>query len=321
MTTQKIIIDCDTGVDDAQAIMMALSRPDIEVIGITCVNGNVDIENVCRNTLRVLTICDALKIPVFRGCVKALTQQQEDASFYHGVDGMGDLPKPPEVDLSLIQEEHAVNALIRLTKEFDGEVKLVCLAPLTNLAIALRMDPGFGTRLKSLVVMGGNMHGKGNRSASIASEFNFGIDPEAAYMVLHEMACPIVLVSWELCLQYLYPWEKVNVCLNEKTPKANFLQGITKASIERQKADKESGYRSCDAIAMAVAIDSSIVMEKVDIFASVELHGTLTRGMLVPDWRNKLNKSPNVTIVTKTDTEKSLGLWMNMVHVQTVDTK
>lgn len=107
----------------------------------------------------------------------------------------------------------------------------------------------------------------------------------------------------------------VHECINTNTPKANFLQSITKASMERQKSTKEPGYRSCDAFAMAVAIDSSIVLDKVDIFASVELNGTLTRGMLVPDWRNKLQKSPNVTIVTKTDTQKSLGLWMNMFHV------
>lgn len=315
MTKQKIIIDCDTGVDDAQAIMMALSRPDIDVIGITCVNGNVDIENVCRNTLRVLKICDALHIPVFRGCGRSIIHHEENASFYHGVDGMGDHPHPTEVDLSCIHEEHAVNALIRLTKKFNGEVKLVAMAPLTNLAVALRMDPGFGARLKSLVVMGGNMHGKGNRSASIASEFNFGTDPESAYIVLHEVTCPIVIVSWELCVDYLYPWEMVHKCINTNTPKANFLQFITKASIEVQKSSEQPGYRSCDAFAMAVAIDSSVVLDKVDIYASVELNGTLTRGMLVPDWRNKLQKSPNVTIVTKTDTQKSLGLWMNMVHV------
>lgn len=107
----------------------------------------------------------------------------------------------------------------------------------------------------------------------------------------------------------------VHKCIKTNTPKANFLQFITKASIEVQKSSEQPGYRSCDAFAMAVAIDSSVVLDKVDIYASVELNGTLTRGMLVPDWRNKLQKSPNVTIVTKTDTQKSLGLWMNMVHV------
>ncbi|XP_061188405.1 nucleoside hydrolase-like [Saccostrea echinata] len=313
MAKQKMIIDCDTGVDDAQAIMMAVSRPDIDVIAITCVNGNVDIDNVCRNTLRVLKICEALHIPVFRGCTRPIIHHDEDASFYHGQDGMGDHPNPPEVDMSCIQAEHAVNALIRLTKLYKGQIKFVTLAPLTNLGVALRMDPDFSSRLKSLVIMGGNMQGKGNRSSSIASEFNFGTDPEAAYMVLHEMKCPITIVSWELCLKDVYPWEKAEECFHLNTRKSNFLQAITKSTVNRQKTNRELGYISCDVFATAVAIDSSIVLESVDIFATVELNGSLTRGMLVADWRDKLKKSPNVTIVEKTDVEKSLSLWRFML--------
>ncbi|XP_062574557.1 nucleoside hydrolase-like isoform X1 [Saccostrea cucullata] len=206
MAKQKMIIDCDTGVDDAQAIMMAVSRPEIDVIAITCVNGNVDIDNVCKNTLRVLKICDSLHIPIFKGSARSIVHYDEDASHVHGKDGLGDVPDALDVNLNCIQEEHAVNALTRLSKMHEGEVKLVALAPLTNLGLALRMDPDFSRRLKGLVIMGGNMQGKGNRSSSIASEFNFGSDPEAAYIVLHEMKCPITIVPLELCLSQVFPW-------------------------------------------------------------------------------------------------------------------
>ncbi|XP_062569200.1 nucleoside hydrolase-like isoform X1 [Saccostrea cucullata] len=314
MAKQKMIIDCDTGVDDAQAIMMAVSRPEIDVIAITCVNGNVDIDNVCKNTLRVLKICDSLHIPIFKGSARSIVHYDEDASHVHGKDGLGDVPDALDVNLNCIQEEHAVNALTRLSKMHEGEVKLVALAPLTNLGLALRMDPDFSRRLKGLVIMGGNMQGKGNRSTSIASEFNFGSDPEAAYIVLHEMKCPITIVPLELCLSQVFPWEKMVECLDLNTRKSTFLQDITKASVKRQKADREPGFCSCDAQAMAVAIDSSIVLKSVDIFATVELNGNLTRGMLVADWRDKLKKSPNVTIVEKTDPNKSLSIWKSMFY-------
>lgn len=103
--------------------------------------------------------------------------------------------------------------------------------------------------------------------------------------------------------------------MNADTEKARFLRDITRASMTTQRARQETGYRSCDAIAMAIALEPSITLETLSIHASVELKGDLTRGMLVSDWRKKLNKSPNVTFVTKIDTEKSLTIWMNMVHV------
>ncbi|XP_062574559.1 nucleoside hydrolase-like [Saccostrea cucullata] len=133
-------------------------------------------------------------------------------------------------------------------------------------------------------------------------------------MVLHEMKCPITIVPWELCLIDVYPWERAEECLNLETRKSNFLQAITKSTVAHQKTNRELGYRSCDVFATAVAIDSSIVLKSVDIFATVELNGNLTRGMLVADWRDKLKKSPNVTIVEKTDVEKSFSLWRSMLQ-------
>lgn len=120
-------------------------------------------------------------------------------------------------------------------------------------------------------------------------------------------------------IAHLLSWyrfqEKVQECMNADTEKARFLRDITRATLTTQRARQETGYRSCDAQAMAIALEPSITLETLSIHASVELKGDLTRGMLVSDWRKKLNKSPNVTFVTKIDTEKSLTIWMNMVHV------
>ncbi len=106
----------------------------------------------------------------------------------------------PPSDLTIISNEGAVDAIIRLAKTYPGEVTMVCLAPLTNLGLALKSDPSVASQLKEVVIMGGNMEGVGN--ASIAAEFNFHSDPEAAYVVLDVIKCPVILVSWELCMKY-----------------------------------------------------------------------------------------------------------------------
>ncbi|VDI65702.1 uridine nucleosidase [Mytilus galloprovincialis] len=160
MATMKMIIDVDTGVDDASAIMLALSRPEVEVVAITCVNGNVAIDDVCRNTLRVLKVCNRLDIPVYKGAEKSILGEGERASHYHGNDGLGDAQNHEPVDITMIKMEHAVNALLRLVNENPGEITLVALAPLTNIALALRLDPDFGSKLKEVFIMGGNIEGK-----------------------------------------------------------------------------------------------------------------------------------------------------------------
>ncbi|WAR30401.1 YBP2-like protein [Mya arenaria] len=201
---RKLLIDTDAGVDDAQAILMALKCPDVDVIGITCVAGNADAMQVGKNVLRVLQVVNRLDIPVYIGCNEPLLGDKKETSDYHGSDGFGDVPDPEAPDDSLLESEHAVNALMRLSKKHEGELSLVCLAPLTNIAMAIRMDPGIGSRLKHCYIMGGNHHGKGNMT--VAAEFNFYFDPEAAYVVLNQLKAHITIVTWETCMEHSIPW-------------------------------------------------------------------------------------------------------------------
>ncbi|XP_038575345.1 probable uridine nucleosidase 2 isoform X1 [Micropterus salmoides] len=205
---KKLIIDLDTGVDDAQAIMVALAAPNVEILGITCCHGNTPLENVLKNTLRVLKVCNRLDIPVYRGCSKPLLAHEQNAGDYHGKDGLGEVPDPDAPGLELLQKKKAVEAMIKIVKENPGEVTLVAMAPLTNLAVAVQLDPSLPKKLKALYIMGGNTESRGNTTA--CGEFNFVADPEAAYIVLDCYTCPTYIATWEFSCKNSLPWVRLN---------------------------------------------------------------------------------------------------------------
>lgn len=302
MDKTKLIIDCDAGIDDAQAIMLALARPDAEVLAITCVSGNTEVDHVCQNVLRVLTICNHLEIPVFRGCTKALVDHGKNAKFYHGVDGLGDVQGLPEVDMTLIKTEHASCAMTRIVGENKDNVTLVAIGPLTNVAVALRLNPDFGKQLKKCVIMGGNTEGQGNIEDGSAAEFNFHFDPEAAYMVLHELSCPIITFSWEAVLQNQYPWDWLKHILNKKCPKGIFHGSILRPSLDKHNEWRFPGYSFCDPTLVAIALRETIVTKSRDVFATVELQGRLSRGQMISDSKNLQKRPPNVKQSLEIDT-------------------
>ncbi|KAG7254864.1 hypothetical protein CRUP_030289 [Coryphaenoides rupestris] len=228
--SRKLLVDADCGVDDAQAIMMALVAPRVQVLGITCVHGNTTVENVCRNTLRVLKVCNKLEIPVFKGADKPILGKSINAGHFHGMDGLGDVPDSSAPGLDLVQKEGAVSAMIRLVNENPGEVSLVATAPLTNLALAVRLDPSLPSKLKGLFIMGGNTESRGN--TTVCAEFNFAADPEAAYIVLNEYLCPTSMACWEFTCHSKLSWAFCDVWLNQDTEKAYFMKSIFTYSME-----------------------------------------------------------------------------------------
>ncbi|XP_053397601.1 uncharacterized protein LOC123552077 isoform X2 [Mercenaria mercenaria] len=307
--SEKYIIDVDTGVDDAQAIMLALSRPDIDVIAITCVSGNVSVDQVCLNTLKVLTVCGRLDVPVYRGSNIPLVDEGIEATHYHGNDGLGDADLDTEVTLNGIQKENAVSALLRLVNEYPGEITLVALAPLTNIAVALKQDCNFGKKLKRISIMGGNTQATGR--VSPCAEFNFYCDPEAAYVVLDSIQ-KITVNYYEQNAGL--PWDWFDEWIETDTLKGKFNKAVTKLAVYRQReVNKNPIYRSCDLNAIATVINPKIILETKDVFATVELHGKYTRGMMVVDWRGSLGKSPNVTLVDKIDTRLARPLFEHML--------
>uniref|UniRef100_A0A1A7XE70 Inosine/uridine-preferring nucleoside hydrolase domain-containing protein n=1 Tax=Iconisemion striatum TaxID=60296 RepID=A0A1A7XE70_9TELE len=310
--SKKLLVDVDSGVDDAQAIMLALAVPGVEVLGVTCVHGNTTVENVCRNTLRVLKACNKLKIPVFKGADKPILGNTLDPGHFHGQDGLGDAPDPNAPGLDLLQKENAVSAMIRIVNENPGEVSLVATAPLTNLALAVRMDPSLPSKLRGLYIMGGNTESRGN--STVCAEFNFAADPEAAYIVLNDYQCPTYLACWEFTCYSKLPWDFCDIWLAQDSHKARFMKQIFQHSIMMSKDSEQEelvdGFISCDSYAMAAAVDDQFIIESDCYPVSVELTGTHTRGMMVVDTVGLLKKNHKAFIMKKVDLERFKQMMM-----------
>ncbi|KAM9835893.1 inosine-uridine preferring nucleoside hydrolase-like [Aulostomus maculatus] len=313
---KKLVVDLDTGVDDAQSIMMALADPNVQILGITCCHGNTALENTLKNTLRVLKVCKRLDIPVYRGAAEPLLGRKLHAGDFHGKDGLGDVPDPNAPGLDLLQKENAVHALIRIVNENPGEVTLVATAPLTNLALAIKLEPSMSTKLKGLYIMGGNMESRGN--TTVCGEFNFVADPEAAYIVLDRYTCPTYIASWEFSCRNSLPWSFCDTWLAQNTEKARFMDQIsshTRQMVQTERYQKElvagAGFNTCDTYAMAAAINDTLLTESEQVAVTVELEGTHTRGMMVLDHLGMLKKRHKACIMKKVDLTKFKQMLMN----------
>ncbi|XP_068175265.1 inosine-uridine preferring nucleoside hydrolase [Antennarius striatus] len=322
MAKKQVIIDTDCGIDDAQAILMALAAPNIEVLAITCVFGNTTVENVCQNVLRVLALCEREGIPVFRGSGGPLVGAVQLPCTHFGTDGFGDVLKEKDPRWEdKIQKEHAVSGMIRLVNEKQNQVSLVALGPLTNLALAVRLDPCFPQKLKELYIMGGNMEGKGN--VTLCAEFNFAVDPESAYVVLEEFLCTTYLATWEYSCRNGLTWEFFEEAINQDAPAARLMKTITskcwayRKESMKNKRDVYFGpcFVSYDAYAIAACIDDSVVMERIECPVRVELQGSICRGMMVLDRTNELKKTHSVFVLTKCDVAKFGHLLMESLRL------
>ena len=234
------------------------------------------------------------------------------ASHVHGMDGLGDVEGIPHPDMSLLKPEHAVNALIRIINQHPGEITLVPIGPLTNIALACQLDPHISSKLKDVVIMGGNFEAKGN--TYVSAEFNFHFDVEAAYIALNKLTCPVSLVTWELCLNHSFPWKFYDTYCGQGTKKSDFIEKISNSTAtfyKKRQTGFGQGYTSCDPLAMSVAVKPEIVTKETSVYATAELHGHLTRGQMVVDWRSHLGKKPNVKIVQEVDLEAHKVLMMN----------
>uniref|UniRef100_A0A8C8HG64 Inosine/uridine-preferring nucleoside hydrolase domain-containing protein n=1 Tax=Oncorhynchus tshawytscha TaxID=74940 RepID=A0A8C8HG64_ONCTS len=243
-----------TRVDDAQAIMMALAAPNVEVQGITCVRGNASLEITCVRS-------ELISIPVFGGTAEPLMGHPLSAGSFHGQDGLGDAPDPDALGLELLQTEGAV---IRLVNENPGEV-----GPVYNevcLALAVKIDPTLPQKLKGLFIMGGNTDCK---------EFNFAAD-----IVLNRFFCPTYIATWEFCCENKLPWVRTQVLPFYKDITYILASSNTVATCACYQREMTAGpgFVSCDSYAMVAAINDGFVWVSEPVAVTVELQGTYTRG-------------------------------------------
>lgn len=290
---RRLVIDTDPGIDDAQAIMLAAAHPDVTIEALTIVAGNIGLERTVANACTILDML-GLDIPIYPGCQSALVRPlAEDAAHVHGHDGLGDVGFPDSQRIK--QATHAAVALVQLANESPNELTLVAIGPLTNLAVALKLDPQLPEKFKELIIMGGAIHGRGN--ASPTAEFNIYADPEAAHLVFATWQ-ELTMFSWETTEAHAVSAAQLHEWLALDTPQARFFQQITANFIARVRREyNRDTFIAADPLAMAVAVEPSIVTKMEKHYVGVELHGQYTRGQTVVDWRDRSGRRPQTNIV------------------------
>jgi purine nucleosidase len=278
---RPFLIDTDTASDDAVALIMALRAPDVRVVAITTVAGNVPVQQSTRNALYTVELCGA-KVPVFAGADKPLVRPYQDATWFHGRDGLGDHNYPAPHQSA--ESTHAVDAIIAAVEANPGIV-IVTLAPLTNVALALAKKPGIAAKVGRCVIMGGAPCCEGN--VTPAAEYNIWVDPEAARMVTRS-GLPIELVGWQLCRgEAILDDRDIARILAFNTPLAKFAVECNSHARHALKVQTgEDGICLPDPVAMAIAIDPSVGTVWSTHYVDVETESELTRGMTVVDRLN-----------------------------------
>ena len=257
---RKILIDTDTASDDAVALMMALRHPDIDIKAITVVAGNVPTKQGVQNALYTVELCGK-SVPVYAGLAKPLVVELHTAQDTHGNDGMGDIG----LDLSGRKpaEGHAVQVILDTVHANSGDIDLVTLGPLTNVAVALTLDPTLATQINHCYIMGGTSDNFGNVTA--VAEYNIWADPESARIVF-ESGMQTTMIGWDISRKYAVFEEKdVAEIKAFKTPLADFTVDIQGTVLEMVTTELGlSGFDFPDPIAMAVALDNDVMISTMN---------------------------------------------------------
>jgi purine nucleosidase len=250
-----LVLDVDTGTDDALALAYAIASPEIELVAITTVAGNVDVEKTTANTLSVLDWLGAGDVSVHRGASRPLVRPHRDAIYFHDEGGLGGARLPTST--RSIGPDRGPAALIRLARQRPGELTLVALGPLTNLAIALNVEPRLPELLKSVVIMGGAYSVPGNTTPT--AEFNILVDPEAANQVFAASFPTLTAVGLDVTEQVALTrddWNAVNT--GSSLPRtATLLREVGGSAFSKLGRDQ---FALHDPLSVAVAIDPSLIV-------------------------------------------------------------
>ena len=299
---RPFVIDTDAGSDDAVALVMALTDPQIQVEALTVVAGNVPLDQAVQNALFVVEACGR-DVPVFGGAAQPLVQALATAQSVHGQDGMGD------IGLNLKGREPARGAahveLCRLAESHSGQLTLVTLGPLTNVALALEHDAQFAHHVKRCVVMGGTGRGPGNISP--VAEFNVWVDPEAAQLVF-KSDLKIEMVGWDISMEFArFTRDEALELRAIGSPLAELCIDIQGDMNKLHKLAPElHGFDIPDAIAMAIASDPGVATRSERLNVEVAVGDVLTRGQTVVDGYRVSGREPNVTVVCEASREEFL---------------
>ncbi|MGM9931943.1 nucleoside hydrolase [Pradoshia sp.] len=305
---KSIIVDVDTGIDDALAIAYAVHSPEIELLGLTTCFGNVTVEKATRNSRLVLEKLGRSDIPVYAGAGETLNRglNGDFPHVVHGHDGLGNLIDEEPTDEMAHSDQHAVDYLIEQVKNKPGKITYICVGPLTNLALALQKAPEITALFEEVIIMGGAVYTKGNVTPH--AEANIHRDPEAADFVFRSNL-PLYLVGLDVTMQTLLPTEELKGWREKGEELGSFFADMTEFYIDFYKK-ANPGIKGCalhDPLAVGLAIDKSFVSLKPERLW-VELEGE-REGKTCPNAQGR----PLVNVCVDVDEERFVKHFLSRV--------
>ena len=274
---RKMIIDTDTGSDDAVALAMGVLAEQVEILGITTVSGNCNVEQSTLNALMTLEKCQ-VDVPVYKGCALPLLREKKvDAVSVHGDDGMGDLDLiHPTITA---QNGHGVDFIIDMVKKYPGEVEIAIIGPATNIALAIMKEPTIMQQVKHYYIMGTGGFGLGN--ASTMAEFNVYTDAES-YVPLLRSHVPKTIIGFDVCIANAFIKEEIET-LRQQSELGKFLMDANETLLNYNiTRTGEAIIDLPDAVALAVALwPEEIVTESKSVYASVAYKESETYGLVM----------------------------------------
>ncbi|MBD3305532.1 hypothetical protein GF339_04060 [candidate division KSB3 bacterium] len=301
MNKKKVILDCDPGYDDAVAIALAARSPELDVVGITCVAGNVEVEKTALNALKICTLA-GLDVPVAKGMAQPLFAELLMATQVHGQSGLDNVPLPDPVQP--LHPQHAVDFLIETIMASESDIVLIPTAPLTNIAMAILREPQITLKIPQIVLMGGAI-GMGNVTPS--AEFNVYSDPEAAKIVF-DSGIPIVMVGLDVTQKAVVTPEHVERLQQSGSPLATTFASLFNVYLDAiARLDHEEVAALHDACAVAAVCDPTLLTTQL-MRVEIELRGEFTRGRTVCAPGFASGKAPNVRAGIDFDADRFLDL-------------
>ena len=291
MKKRRIIIDADPGIDDALAILLAIASPEISLEAITIVNGNCSVDQGVTNALSILELAHATHIPVACGSAVPLVKPLLLAPETHGNTGIGYAILPtPKIQPS---QQHAVNMIIDMIMSSPGEISVVAIGPLTNLALALRLEPRIAQAVQEVFIMGGAINFAGNTTPQ--AEFNTYCDPHAAHIVYHS-GMPITLAPLDVTYHVIFTQSDVDQLLEHNSAISTFIAEATRFYMEFHKSyQKIQGCVINDPLALALTIRPNFV-ETQDLYVDVDINSGVSMGKTFADFFNITDQAANIKV-------------------------
>jgi purine nucleosidase len=308
-TPNKILLDCDPGIDDALAILLALASPELDLIGVTTVGGNSQVENETQNALAVLALGGGAQVPVAQGSPRGLLKDLTTAADTHGLAGLGhaQLPEPHTNAI----DTHAIDFIIDTIMAQPGEVTLIPTGPLTNIALAVRKEPRIVRAVRECIIMGGAFKHEGNMP--LAGEYNIWCDPHAARIVFHS-GLPITLVPLDVTYQCLFTDAHMadlrEAIQNPKSKIKNFIDDATRFYIEYHRtAQNIDGCAINDALTLALAFMPDLVTTR-ELFVDVETGDGPGHAGTFADFWKLTPHAPNMKVALQVDAPRFMQMFV-----------